>query len=258
MTQRDRLMITVVATLVLLAGYWMLLLTPKREEAADAETQVNVARQTLTTAQQRLSTGQEAQKRFRRDRATVLRLGRVLPASDDTPTVLTQLDAIARKHDITFTSYAIEGGGDGGSAASAAPAPTTPAGQGEASSTAAVAPLYPPGSSSTGGGLGRTPLKIELTGTYFDLERFLRDVQRFAVMSAKGDDASAKGRLFVVDGVNYQPDPAKAGRLKAELYASTYFAPSIEAPATPDPGTGTGAAPVTPATSGTAAIGGLR
>lgn len=250
-------MITGVIFVVLAAAYWFLLLTPKRDSAASAQQEVQVARQSLTDAQQRLTSGQEAQKRFRRDRATVLRLGRVLPATDDTPTVLTQLDAIARKHDIVFTSYAVEGGGGAG-AAPAAPAPTTPAPEGEAKSTAAVAPLFPPGSETTGGGLGRTALKIELRGTYFDLERFLREVQRFAVMSESGDNARAKGRLFVVDGVNYKPQGEDGKSLEAELFASTYFAPAIDTPAAPDAGAAGIAPPVTTTTSGTAAIGGLR
>ncbi len=35
------------------------------------------------------------------------------------------------------------------------------------------------------GGLGRTPITLGLKGEYFNLEKYLRDVQRFAVLSEK-------------------------------------------------------------------------
>ena len=265
MTQRDRLMVSTLVLVVLVAGYWFLLLAPKRQAADDAAARVETARQGMTTAQQQLSNGQNAQKLFRQQRSTVVRLGRVVPTTDDTATLLTQLTGIAKKHDIVFTSYALNAGATAaGPASGTGPAPAQPSGTGTNTLTDAVSPLYPPGTSQTDGGLGRAGMQIKLAGRYFDLERFLREVQRFAVLSADGKAKRAKGRLFVVDGISYQPmaagdGGAPADAITAELQASVYFAPPLEIPSAVPGADGGGAPPATaPASSETATIGGLQ
>ena len=138
-------------------------------------------------------------------------------------------------------------------------------------STDAVAPLYPPGSVQMSGGLGRTPITIGLKGEYFNLERYLRDVQRFAVLSQ--NQTGAHGRLMVIDGFTYEASDRvawinskiqKVGKsifLKADLTASVYFAPPISAPTALGSSAGAPAA-ATPSSSspatGAATVGGLQ
>lgn len=258
-------MISVVLLVVLLGGYWMLLLTPKRTAAKDAQARVATAQIALDAARSQLSSGQAAEDSFRRDRATVVKLGRVVPGTDDPGTVLVQLEAIAKRENVLFSSFSIERGTPSATApttSTTTESTTATAGDADAGkSTSAVAPLYPPGSMQISGGLGLTPIKITLEAPYFKLERYLRDVQRFAVLSAK--NRRTNGRLFIVDGINYKPieDAVKAasGTLQAEVYASVYFAPPIETPTA-----ATGGTAVTPGTtSGTtstppASIGSLR
>ncbi len=260
MTQRDRTLLAVVMFIALAGGYWFLLLAPKRQAAADAESKVTAAQQSLQAAQQRLSSGQAAQERFRKDRQTVVKLGRVVPTTDDTPTVLTQLSAIARKHDITFLAYTLASEGSSAPSSVTETSGSPVVSEDEPSSTDAVAPLYPPGSVTMDGGLGRTPLTIQLRGSYFDLERFLRAVQRFAVLSENTERTKANGRLFIVDGINYAPIEGEggAGMLTAELHASVYFAPKLETPATSATGVDPAAPVVEPAAGGAAALGGIR
>jgi Tfp pilus assembly protein PilO len=264
MTQRDRIMISVVLLVVLLGGYWMLLLSPKRKAAAAATTKLTAARQTLDDAQSKLTTGQQAQARFRNDRATVVRLGRVVPTSDDAATVLVQLQQIGKETGVDFVSYEINGSAAAASASTTTsdPTPTTPTqtdtGTG---STAAVAPLYAPGSAQISGNLARTPIQLTLNAPYFKLEKFLRAVQRFAVISS--DQTRAKGRLMIVDGVGFAPYTAPGvpkGTLQATVVASTYYAPAIASPTDPSSGTATATTPTAaPATgASTAAIGSLR
>ena len=261
-------MISVVLLLVVLGGYWMLLLTPKRTAAKDAQAEVATAQTALDTARSQLTSGQKAAENFRRDRATVVKLGRVVPGTDDPSTVLVQLESAAKRENVLFSSFTVESpGGDAASATPTTETTTSSAGSGADtaadSSTNAVAPLYPPGSVQVDGGLGRTAIKVEVEGLYFSIERYLRTIQRFAVLSEK--DRKTDGRLFIIDGINYtvvQSEGANkaTGNLKAEVYASVYFAPPITAPAAPGggavatPGTATSSTTATPP----AAIGSLR
>ncbi len=279
MTKRDRMMLLGVLAIVLLGAFWFLVLTPQRKASAEAEANLTAAKQELMAAQQKLTAGRQAQQDFRRDRTTIIKLGRVVPESDDIPTLLTQLEALAKRENVDFLSYSVEAGGGGASSATGAAtgeASATAGAQTGTRSTDTVAPLYAPGSVEIEGGLGRTPIALTLKGRYFELERYLRAVQRFAVLSSK--ETSTKGRLIIVDGFSYTPidaaaaavadgevakakKPSKSPDLTATLSASVYFAPPLETPSaaaasatpsatpagateTPAPSTSTGAATV--------------
>lgn len=270
MTRRDRIMILTVLSVVLLGGFWMLILSPQRKAAAEAEGNLATAKQSLAAAEAKLTAGRAAQQAFRRDRTTIVKLGRVVPETDDVPTLLTQLEALARKENVTFSDYRIEASAATPSTASAATtapiAGTAGPTEEKESSTDATAPLYPPGSVEIAGGLGRTPIKVTILGTYFELERYLRSVQRFAVLSAK--QSQTKGRLLIVDAFVYAPQErtkikTPSPDLKAELTASVYFAPPLVTPgagsAAATPGAPSAApAAATTTSTGTAAVGGLR
>ena len=286
MTKRDRLMILGVIAAVLIVSFYMFAISPAHKAAADAKAEVLTAQSALAQAQQKVTSGKAAQTAFRKDRATIVKIGRVVPETDDIPTLITQLETLAHKYDVYFIKYTIAQ--TTGASASSAASPSAAAGstaasssstaqpgaKGVNSSTNAVAPLYPPGSVEIAGGLGRTPIIVGLRGQYFNLERYLRAVERFAVLSAKSEKAN--GRLIIVDGFSY-----KAGDLvfrevngkkqnterwlEAELGASVYFAPPLDtptasgAPAASAAGAATPASTTTPSTStGAAAIGGLR
>lgn len=270
MTKKDRTMLLAVLAVVMIGGAWMLLISPQRKAAADSRAQVNAAKQQLVDAQADLDAGKTAQDAFRRDRVAIVKLGRVVPESDDIPTLLLQLRSIAKRHKVEFNKFELAqltGGGP------ATPTGTTPTegtssvvgGPGSTgtegpSTTDAVAPLYPPGSTEIAGGLGRTSIALTLKGDYFNLERFLRAAQRFAVITA--EQTKATGRLMIVDGFSYKVDD-ETGKLEAKMSASVYFAPPVEVPSAPASAgapAATPAAGTTPAGTGTgtAAIGGVK
>lgn len=269
-------MLMVIAAVAVLGGFYMFILKPRQAAVKDAQAQVDAARQTLSDAQQQANSGKAAQQAFQRDRATLLKIGRVVPESDDIPTLQVQLLRLAKKEKVYVTEFNLTGSGAGsspsaGTTSVTTPNGTTPTGSG---STDAVAPLYPPGSVQMAGGLGRTPIEIKLKGRFFELEQFLRAVQRFAVIS--GNRREAKGRLLVVDGFSYEAadravEEGKSKKyphgtstfLTAKLVASVYFAPPVAAPSSSSgaPGATTppaGAAPGAASATGTATAGGLQ
>ncbi len=150
MTRRDRLMIMTVLGVALLVGFWMMVLTPQRKAAADAQTQVETAKTALTAAQSKVTSGKRAQEAFRKDRATILKIGRAVPETDDIPTLITQLETIAKKYDVYFIKYTVSANpGGGGSAASTT---TTPSSSASASSQVAQ-----PGAKGTNSSRTRSP-----------------------------------------------------------------------------------------------------
>jgi hypothetical protein len=283
MTRRDRLMMLAVLSAGLLVGFWMLVLSPQRKAASEAKSQVTTARTALVSAQDKVTSGKAAQVAFRRDRATIVKIGRAVPETDDIPTLITQLETLAKKYDVYFVKYTVAAASGGAASPAAAASASSAAAtsqvaeagaKGQNSSTNAIAPLYPPGSIEMTGGLGRTPIAIGLRGRYFSLEKYLRAVQRFAVLSQNSE--RAKGRLMIVDGFSYKSgdlvfrsvNGSKRDTerwLEADLGASVYFAPPLEAPSAssalaPAAGAATPASSTAPAasTTGTATVGGLR
>ena len=75
MTKNPKLLIAVVALVAVLGAYWMLVLSPKREEISKLDAKVTAAKNDLQTAQATLATYEQAQSAYKTNYATVVRLG---------------------------------------------------------------------------------------------------------------------------------------------------------------------------------------
>ncbi|MGZ6671863.1 MAG: type 4a pilus biogenesis protein PilO [Solirubrobacteraceae bacterium] len=244
MTTRDRLVIVGVLLVAALAGFWFLALAPKRKEAADLQAQIATQTQQLTTAQARATQARQAKARYNEDYAAVAKLGKAVPKSDALPSLVYQLQSVAHSARIDFTSLKIAGGGGQGPtpAASAAPAATaatgganpsasasagssaTPAASAStppAPATQAAAATLPPGATVGSAGFPTMPFSFVFSGTYFDMERFFGDVQRF--VQVKGKEVDADGRLLSVDGFSLVAGPGGFPNVKASIVATAYL-----------------------------------
>ena len=244
MTTRDRLVIVGVLLVAALAGFWFLALAPKRKEAADLQAQIATQTQQLTTAQARATEAHQAKARYNDDYAAVAKLGKAVPKSDALPSLVYQLQSVAHSARIDFTSLKIAGSGGQGPtpAASAAPAATaatgganpsasasggssaTPAASAStppAPATQAAAATLPPGATVGSAGFPTMPFSFVFSGTYFDMERFFGDVQRF--VRVKGKEVDADGRLLSVDGFSLVAGPGGFPNVKASIVATAYL-----------------------------------
>jgi Tfp pilus assembly protein PilO len=240
MTTRDRKLLLIIAAAAMLAGFWFLALKPKRTEASKLATQIAAQQERLQTAQQTVAQGLRAKADYPRDYATVAQLGTAVPADDDLPSLLYQLDAASRNADVAFDSLVrTSGASSSSSSSSSAPANGAGAAAGAASAT------LPPGATVGTAGLATLPFTFEFTGSYFALQRFVGDVQRF--VRADGDKVSVRGRLLTVDGISLVPagQEQDLSRIEAKLVATAYLSPDAgKAKATPDAAAGaTGTAP---------------
>jgi Tfp pilus assembly protein PilO len=150
---RDRKIVMFLVPLLLIAGYWFLLLAPKREEASTASTALEQQQERLETARTAARAADDAEQDFEASYAAVVRLGKAIPSTVDMPGLLVQLEAAAAGTGIRFNTIATgertaatpepaapaEGGDTGGTPASdagGAPAQTAPGGAVEAANDA--------------------------------------------------------------------------------------------------------------------------
>jgi hypothetical protein len=277
-TSRDRLVAIAVGAVVLLAAFWFLLLSPKRNDAKDLSAKIAQAQQRLDTAKQATATGTAARDRYDADYATVAKLGKAVPADDDVLSLVYQLDHASTGTHIDFRSIKLEassasapapapaaaqavavGQASGSTPAAGSAASTTPGSGGtpaDASATPATgvpasqsaAAGLPPGSSVGSAGFPTMPFSLVFDGSFFHMEDFFSGIQRFAMIGS-GGDLSVRGRLLTVDAFALSASRDGFPKVKASINATAYLVPDDEgatAGATPQ---GPAAAAVPAATS---------
>ena len=273
MTARDRIIIAVVLMAAALGGFWFVGLAPKREEAATLQAQVDAASQKLANAQQMAAQARRAKASYDKDYADVAKLGKAVPKSDALPSLLYQLQSAAHNARIDFRSLKVNGsaagatavtpaastaaaanGNPGGSTAPTAPKAAAPAAS-SATATQAAATTLPPGASVGSAGFPTMPFSFIFSGSFFDMETFLHDVQRF--VHVRGKDVDVTGRLLSVDAFSLTAGPGGFPSVKATVSATAYVlapgdGPSASGGAAATPGTSAAPAPTTPAPAATA------
>jgi hypothetical protein len=266
MTARDRIIIVVVLMTAALGGFWFVGLAPKRQEAADLQVQVDAATQKLADAQQMAAQARRAKASYEKDYAQVAKLGKAVPKSDALPSLLYQLQSAAHSARIDFRSLKVSGSGAPAAAVpaastaaaananpggSTAPTAAAPAGS-PAAATQAAATALPPGATVGSAGFPTMPFSFVFSGSFFDMESFLHDVQRFVRVNGQGVDVT--GRLLSVDAFSLTAGPGGFPAVKANVTATAYVLSPNDVASTATPGAaGTPGVSATPAPTTSAA-----
>ncbi len=258
MTKRDRIVISVILSVGVLAAMWFIALGPKRSESSKLDAKITLQQGRLVAAQQGTDQARNAKARYESDYAAVARLGQAVPADENTPSLVYELDTAANRAQVDFRALRLQAGTAGAPAAAPAPAAlagtdtgAAPAATGASGAAgAAVAPAPPP---VTVGEFPTMPFSFDLEGSFFHLEAFLRRVAQFTAV--KGQKISVSGRLVSVTGVNIAASKKGFPRISATVNATAYLLPASEGllngatPAAPALATTTPAAPGAPAPS---------
>lgn len=222
MTARDRIVLIVVGVLATLAAFWFLAISPKRKDANDLGTQISQAQARLATAQASASSAEAAKAKYTSDYATVARLGKAVPVDDDMPSLVYQLEQTAKANKIDFRSIRLVGSSSSGPATAA-----TAATAGSSSTPGStVAAALPPGATVGSAGFPTMPFTFNFTGSFFDLQRFLKSLD--GLTSVKGKSISVKGRLLTVDGVSLEAGPKGFPQMDASVVVTSYLLPADE------------------------------
>ena len=204
MSRTYRILIVGVVAVLAVGGYWKFALAPKREEAAKLEQQVIAAEAQLAQTQGVIATYKDAQAQYKTNYATVVRLGKAVPADDDTRSLVVQLDTAAKRSGIDFDSIDI-----------------TAAGGGASTNTGATGTLAP--GAVNVGSFAAMPFNFSFTGQFGDLSNFIARLERF--VSVQGDRISVNGRLLRVDGLALHPATDGWPGLQVDIAASSYIVP---------------------------------
>ncbi|HEX5979815.1 MAG TPA: type II secretion system protein GspM [Thermoleophilaceae bacterium] len=148
LSSRDKKIVLFLVPLVLIAAYWFLLLSPKREEATAASAKLTQEQDRLETARSAASSAGNAEDGFEASYATIVRLGKAIPPTVDMPSLLVQLEAAAEGTGIRFDTIAA---GERTAAPAAAPAEGAPAEGGDTASTPAAEAGGAPAQTAPGG-----------------------------------------------------------------------------------------------------------
>lgn len=233
MTRRDRNVALIVAAVVLIAGFWFVVLAPTRKESSDLGVKIAAQQKKLTTAQAQVAAAQEAKRGYTADYAAVARLGQAVPADDDVASLVFQVDKAAGNK-INFSSIKLKTNG------TAAP-PPAPANGAPAAAPAATAAL-PPGAAVGSAGFPTMPFTFGFAGKFFDVQSLLERFNRLTTISDSRIDV--RGRLLTVDAVRLGAAATGFPDLTMEIDATAYLVPKQE-------GLTNGATPAGPANATT-------
>jgi Tfp pilus assembly protein PilO len=220
-TARDRTLLAVIAALAMFGAFWFVAVAPKRAEGQELARRIVAERERLDTAERSVTAGLQAKAGYPDSYATVAKLGKAVPADDELPSLLYQLETAAKGSRIDFQSMSRAGG----AASTGAPQ----ASSGAAGDKGAAGPAVPPGAVVGTAGMATVPFSFAFTGSFFDLSRFLGEVQRF--VTAEGDTVNVRGRLMSVEGVSFVV--GAGSRIEAKIAATAYLQPGGESAPAP-------------------------
>lgn len=248
MTRSTKIVIPAVVAVAAIAAFWMLALSPKREEAARLDTEIAAKKGELDQARAQAASYEKAKANYSANYTTITRLGKAVPADDDVRSLLVQLDSAAAKSKVDF--HAINVGAGAGASQDAA-----------AEGVGGLAP--PPGTVPVGSaGFSAMPFSFGFDGSFFHLSDFFDRLDNFVAVSDK--DIDVTGRLLLVGSIVVTPENGDLKHLKAQVGAASYLVPPAQdiSGATPQspgagqqqgavPGSAGGQSTTTPTTSAT-------
>ncbi|MGE5282601.1 MAG: hypothetical protein ACM3N0_09845 [Chloroflexota bacterium] len=244
----NRLIVAVVAVAVLAGAFWVLLLSPKRQEASELSDQVSQARQSLAQHRSEVAIAVQARREFPVAYQELVVLGKAVPGSDETPSLLVQVNRIANRSKVRFQTIKLSSSGGG-----EAPPPTaaSEAGVAPAPPTEVAAATMPLGATIGPAGLGVLPYELTFTGSFFHVADFIHGLD--SLVKTENAKVDVYGRLITINGFSLAP-ASEGGfpNLEATFSITTYLTPPSEegvtgeaTPAGPAPATATPASTTT-------------
>jgi type II secretory pathway component PulM len=267
LSDRDRRILLIILPVVVVIAYWFLLLSPKRADLSTARDEQTQAEQARDQAVAQAAQLEKARQTFAADYAAVVRLGKAIPDTVDSPSLLVQLDRASKGTHIDFTSVTFGARSaavvaaapatqaapqpNGNAAAGGAPAQTGPGtaaesagnavnngnqassnvdqASGGTTTTTATGTTSAP-ATATPAALDSVALTFNFTGTYFDLADFFHRLKRFVYVA--NNQIFVRGRLMTIDTLSFAPKPSSAGGsandLSATVGATVYLAPKAQ------------------------------
>jgi Tfp pilus assembly protein PilO len=246
LSSSNRAVVAVLALAVVVGGFWVLALSPKREEASKLDTQVEQVKGSLAHTPAEIAAAEEARQDFPAEYQHLVVLGKAVPGDDDTASLLVQVNHIADHAKVRFSNLALsaEGGGEASEAVEAPP-PAEVSGA-PVSATEVAAATMPLGATVGPAGLAVMPYTLTFSGNFFQVADFIKGLD--SMVKTQNEKVTVDGRLLTVNGFSLQAAPkAEFPTLQATFSITTYLTPpgeGLTGGASPEAPSATEAAPV--------------
>jgi len=214
MTRSNKALLSVVALAAAIAAFYFLVLGPKRDEAAKLDGDIAAQQAAVEQARLTLAGYVDAKRTYKKNYATLARLGKAVPTDDDVTSMMVQLESTAHRSGVDFAKIELGTGLAGASAE-----PTAAPAEGKLASAPGAVPV-------AGGVLSAMPFSFSFTGSYFDLTAFFARLEHF--VSEKNKQLDSTGRLLRLESVTIAPTAAGFPDMQAQISAATYLVPPVE------------------------------
>jgi type II secretory pathway pseudopilin PulG len=245
MSVRDRTVIAVLGLVAAIVAPWLLVIQPKRDQAAKIQTQIGAVQSQLAGVRTQLAAGNQARQAFASSYSALIRLGEAVPTDDNTPSLIYQLQSAAKSTGVNFQSLTFNAGQGGATGSSSTANLALPKKQQAAAAAATSASALPPGATIGPAGFPIEPFTFTFQGNFFHLAGFLQRLQKFVV--ANNQKLSVSGRLMTLNAITLTPNSTGFPGMTATINATTYLLPASQ-------GLLNGATPAGPATSTTQTV----
>jgi Tfp pilus assembly protein PilO len=213
-TRSNKILLSVVALGAAIAAFYFVVLSPKREELAKLDSDIAAQETAVEQARLTLAGYEQAKKTYKKNYATLARLGKAVPTDDDVTSMMVQLEGTADRSGVNFEKIELGSGLGGATTATAA----TPA-DGQLASAPGSVPV-------AGGVLSAMPFSFSFTGSYFDLSAFFARLERF--VAEKNQKLDSTGRLLRLETVTIAPSAAGFPNMQAQITAASYIVPPVQ------------------------------
>jgi type II secretory pathway pseudopilin PulG len=209
-TARDRIVLMVVLAVAAVAATWMLVIQPRRAQASKLGAQVSSEQSQLDSARTQVAQGEAARRQFASNYTQLVRLGEAVPADDDVPSLIYQIQGAASKTRVDFRTLQVTAG----SGSSSSPSSSS-------SSSASSSAALPPGVAVGPAGFPAEQFQFQLQGNFFTLSSFFNRLQQFVVPGK--NELSIRGRLMTINAINFGAAPQGFPQITATVSATTYL-----------------------------------
>lgn len=239
----NKIIVGMLVVVALGIAFWMLLLSPKRDEVSKLDRQVAQQEESLAAHKSEVQRGLEAERAFPKEYQQLVVLGKAAPAEDETASLLVQLSQISESSHVRFQNFLLEGESTEAPESPEAEAPAAGEPASFPSPTEVAASTLPLGASIGPAGLAVMPYKLSFEGSFFRLADFIHGLD--SLVKTKNSEVLVTGRLITISGFNLKANSTKGfPNLEAEFTVTTYLVP-------PEQGVTGGASPTSPEPSTT-------
>jgi hypothetical protein len=225
-SSRNRILVAVLVAGGLIAAAWFGVLAPKLREAERASAQLATEQARLDKARNAAAHAGDAKRRYVADYAAVAALGKAVPAEEDVPTLMYEVQSAARGARIDFASIAPGGEGTGSSSTATTPGGVAAVGQAEKGAAQPSAGSAPAGAApAAAAGPTALPFTFAFNGSFLDMQRLLERLDDF--VQGPAEKLVVDGRLLSVNDVNLT---TTSGEVQASITATAYTMPAAKTP----------------------------